>query len=201
MIEMLKNRHAGEMAYIVGKGPSLAYLQAEHFGKGPVIALNQSIVVVERLGILNPIYSLQKDGCGLEGPHERCLQREGHDWMIRPQKASLILQETEGYSRDCLADYSPRLLVCPVRDLGFEFHETMAIRMAVSLAKRMGCAHIKFVCCGSLVTGDTRTFNVWTGQAEQTVAGNHYLHVKRVLPLDLAGTPYSYFIPRGNHAN
>lgn len=193
----LLNRHRGETCWIVGKGPSLGFLKAEHIGKGPIIALNQAIVIVERLGVSNKVYSLQKDGCGIHGPHEKCRERDGHDWMIRPTKATLILQDTEGYSRDCLPDYEPRVLVNIHHHLGFEHATTMAIRMAISMAKRMRCEHVKLLCCGSLVNGDTRTFNVWTGKAEQTSAGRYYLSVKKQVLMDLAGIPHSFFIPRG----
>lgn len=193
----LRQKHAGETAWIVGKGPSLGNLQAGHFGNGPVIALNQAIVVVERLEIPNPLYSLQKDGCGEIGEHATCRLRDGHDWMIRPQRATLLLQATTGYSRDCLADYEPRVLIDPVRDLRFTNLQTMAVRMGIAIAKWMGCSSIVMLCCGSLVNGDTRTFNVWTGRAERTSAGDHYLPAKRHVLNELAGIKHTFVIPGG----
>lgn len=192
----LVNRHKGETCWIVGKGPSLEYLRAEHFQRGPVIALNQSIVMIEKLDLSNPVYALQKDGCGYMGPHSACVKRDGVEWMIRPKNATLILRDTVGYSRHCLADYEPRVLVCPVRDLGFEYLSEMAIRMAISISKKMGCTRVKLMCCGSLVNGDTRTFNVWTNQPEHTSAGRYYLPVRNQVLMDLAGIPHSFFIPR-----
>ena len=191
----LIGRYAGETAWVVGKGPSLGYLRAEHFGKGPVIALNQTIVVVEALGILNPVYSLQKDGCGSGGPHEICEQRDGHDWMIRPQRATLMVQDAPGYSRDCLRAYEPRVAIQMMRDLKFPYLQTMAVRMGITIAKQMGCVKIVMLCCDSLVNGNLDTFNVWTRQAERTSAGNHYEPAKRKIMRELVNTRYQFVIP------
>lgn len=193
----LAGMYPEQTAYVIGKGPSLGFLRSEHFHtNGPVIALNQAIAVVERLDIPNPIYSLQKDGCGYVGPHSHCLQRDGVDWMIRPKKATLILQDTEEYSRNCLHGYEPRVLVCPVRDLGFEHLSTMAVRMGIAIAKQMGCGHIKMVSCGSLVNGNTETFNVWTGIAEETPAGMNYIPAKTDVLHELSEIEHSFFIPK-----
>lgn len=200
MTAALRGIHQGEAAWIVGKGPSLGNLRAEHFGEGPVIALNQAIVMVERLSIPNPIYSLQKDGCGYVGKHSHCLQREDVDWMIRPKHATLILQDTEGYSRDCLQNYEPRVLIDPVRDLGFKHLDTMAVRMGIAIAKRMGCIFIVMMCCGSLVNGNIETFDVWKGAAERTSAGDHYLPARPHVLKDLRGIRHTFFIPESREA-
>lgn len=191
----LRGKYAGETAWIVGKGPSLAYLRSEYFKGGPVIALNQSILIVEELDLPNPIYSLQKDGCGIMEPHGTCAQRNGHDWMIRPKSATLIVQETKGYSRYCLADYQPRMMIDPRGHLKFQFQETMAIRMAIALAKIMGCASICLLCCGSLVNGNLDTFDVWTRTAKRTGAGDHYLHARPNVMRELVNMKYWFVIP------
>jgi NADH:ubiquinone oxidoreductase, NADH-binding (51 kD) subunit len=191
----LIGRHRGQTAWIVGKGPSLAFLRAEHFGAGPVIALNQAIVMVEALGLSNMIYSLQKDGCGIWGPHESCEQRDGHDWMIRPQRATLMVQEAIGYSRDCLPDYAPRVAIQMLRDLKFPYLQTMAVRMGIATAKQMGCVKVMMLCCDSLVNGNLDTFNVWTGQAERTGAGNHYEHSKPKVMRELVNIKYQFVTP------
>ena len=142
----LRGKFRGGTAWIVGKGPSLAHLRREHFGAGPVIALNQAIAVLEALGLANPVYALQKDGCGLTEPHEQCALRDGHDWMLRPEQAVLIVQTTPGYSKFCLSNYEPRLEIDPVRDLGFHYPQTMAVRMGIALARLMGCGRVMMMC-------------------------------------------------------
>lgn len=52
----------GRDCYVVGKGPSLDHLRAEHFEPGiPVIALNEAIHAVEELSLDNPVHGLQQD--------------------------------------------------------------------------------------------------------------------------------------------
>lgn len=195
-IDALRGKYAGETAWIVGKGPSLGYLRAEHFGKGPVIALNQAIAVVEWLGLNNPLYSLQKDGCGLEGAHEVCELRDGYEWMIRPKGAVLIVQNTKGYSRDCLRDYKPRMAVDVVKELKFKYEQTMAVRMGIALVKIMGCKEVWMMCCESLTNRNAETYNVHTGKAELTSAGSHYLESRTNVLNELASIRHHFLNPR-----
>ncbi len=67
-IAPLKRKHAGTCAYIIGKGPSLMHLRAQDIGPGPVIVLNEAVAIVQQLGLPNPVYSMQKDGCMTEDP-------------------------------------------------------------------------------------------------------------------------------------
>lgn len=60
-VRTLKALFYGKTCQIVGKGPSLDYLRAEHFGEGPIIALNESIHTVEGLGLSNSTFCLQQD--------------------------------------------------------------------------------------------------------------------------------------------
>jgi hypothetical protein len=193
----LQGAYPGEKCWIVGKGPSLEFLRAEHFGVGPVIALNQAIAMVEPLEIPNPIYSLQKDGCGVTEPHHICAERDGHPWMLSPQRATLILQSTPGYSRYCLERYEPKLFVDPVHDLKFKYPQTMAVRMAVAMARFMGCTQVKLVCCDSLVNGNLETFNIWTRTAERTSAGDHYDHGRNRILRELVKVRHEFVIPKG----
>jgi hypothetical protein len=195
----LTGMYPGETAYVVGKGPSLGNLRAEHIGEGIVIALNQAVAVVERLDIPNVIYSLQKDGCGLKGVHDECLKRDGMDWMIRPERATLIVQ-APGYSGNCLPDYEPRLIVRPKADLGFIYAETMAVRMGIAIAKLMRCRRIVMTCCDSLVNGKLETFDVHKNRSYLTSARHHYGHSKAAVMQELAGIEHSFVIPKMREA-
>lgn len=59
--QALHKYFCGKTCYIVGKGPSLDHLRAEHFGPGPVIALNEAVHTVEALGLSNQVMCLQQD--------------------------------------------------------------------------------------------------------------------------------------------
>ena len=138
MITELKNRYLGETVWIVGKGPSIAYLRAEHFGPGPVIALNEAIIKVEQLGLANPVYSMQKDGVEAN--------------TVRPKSAILLVHKHE--SQHIFMDYSPRYVFDNIEDFGLMWNSPSAMS-ATSLAKFMGCARVVFVCCDA-AHGDAR---------------------------------------------
>lgn len=61
-ISELYGHHTGQHFYLVGMGPSLLNLRPDHIGVGPIIAIYESIHLIESWGLHNPVYSLQKDG-------------------------------------------------------------------------------------------------------------------------------------------
>jgi len=139
MIDKLKNKHQGEMAYIVGCGPSLLLLKKDHFGKGPVISISNATKKVESLELDNHIYSFQKD-----------------IGVIVPSKATLILNEYEKDSYLYLPDYQPRYTFINDRDFGITPHTISALTAAYFVIY-MGCNRITMVCCDVNVNGDMRT--------------------------------------------
>ena len=150
-IEALRHRHDGEVATVVGRGPSLLGLSAKDFGAGPVFVLNHAILEVRKLGLPNPIYSMQKDGC-LVPP-------------IAPE--TLILSQRQ--SRQCFADYQPRHVI-DVTKLGLGV-ACMSLTFAVALAKHMGCAGCRALAFDAL-NGDFRTVR----DGELVTIGRGYLH-------------------------
>ena len=186
----LRDRHAGETAYIVGCGPSLAHLRAEHFGPGPVIALNDAIMLAQALGLPNALYTLQKDGC-FDG---RACYCQGEGALVRLlESTTLIVQRV--FSEYCFPGHARRLVV-DVRDLGFTRTGTMSIRMAAALARQMGCSKIVFACCDSLVTKDARRFDITSGTAFQTTGSAHYLPNNPRLLRDLGKIPREFLTPQ-----
>ena len=114
--------------WIVGKGPSLCNLRAEHIGPGTVLTLNDAIEAVEILNLPNLTYSLQNDGY----VHE----------------TANVLANAAFDSRD-VPHWDARVW-------GWA-SDQMVIRVAVAIAKGMGAARIVMVCCDSLL-GDMRTW-------------------------------------------
>jgi hypothetical protein len=190
----LNGLYPNQTAWIVGKGPSLGNLRAEHIGEGIVIALNQAVAVVERLGIPNTIYSFQKDGCGKRAPHNECQFQNGVEWMLYPKRAVLILQ-APGFSEHCLRGYEPTYFVNPRKDLGFERHDTMAVRMGIKMAKQMGCTEIVMVACDSLVNGRLETFDVHKKISYLTPARHNYGHTKAQVLQELKSVKSRLLIP------
>lgn len=139
-ITALRQAHAGETCWIIGKGPSLLRLKREQIGPGPVITLNQAIEYVEPLDLRNPLYSMQKD-------HDET------DWIV-PKTASLIVHAPE--SGEALKDYWPRYEFDNPRDFQIPWY-TISVVSAIHIAHLMGCAEICLVCCDASAIGDYRT--------------------------------------------
>src|SRR5512138_1083822 len=119
-VQKLRDKYPGEIVWIVGKGPSLAFLHAEHFGAGPIITINESILIVQELGLTNPIYSMQKDGdAGL-----------GH--AVYPHEDIPVILQRPGYSQDDLPNHKLRIWVSPEEEFGFLPSE-MSIRICVAI--------------------------------------------------------------------
>jgi hypothetical protein len=146
-IGLLKNKHVGETAWIVGKGPSLQYLKQSDIQVGPVIALNDAIIKAEEVITDNPIYSMQKDGCGLFHKDHKCDVAA----MILPKRSPLFVHEKE--APFCLYDYSPRYVFDNERDFDIPWAVFSSI-VAVFIAILMGCVKFVYVSCDACVNGN-----------------------------------------------
>ncbi len=177
VVEELRDLYVGQTAWIVGKGPSLKHLRAEHFGAGPVLTMNESILIVQALGLSNPIHSMQKDGCRMGKQAHACPgECQVQPPMTAPNPDITVILQDPGFSEMCLPEHPLRLHVDPVAELGFQEATEMSVLMCIRIAKLMGCAGIHFVSCDSL-TGDMRTIDVHTLKAEFNMFSGHYAHV------------------------
>ena len=158
-ISDLAGLYPGETIWIVGKGPSLGNLRAHHFGSGPIITINEAILFVQDFGLANPIYSMQKDGCGILSPHERCIvQPPNFQQMVKPRHDIPVILQEPGYSQFCLADYPHRIMMNLHDDFGLLNSEN-SIRVCVRIGQLMGCREIVFMCCDSLANGDLGSYD------------------------------------------
>jgi hypothetical protein len=176
---VLKDAHIGQECWIVGKGPSIAFLNESYFGSGPVLTINEAVLKVQELNIPNPIYSMQKDG---------------FQWlMVRPKdEVTLILQSI--LSEYWFKDHPKRLVINPMTEWGFAVTE-MSIRMCVALAKLMGCERISFVCCDSLTTEDYRMYDVAHETITKRDLTGFYSHVKPLVLEDVKDMPHRFILP------
>lgn len=183
----MKDWHKGETVWIVGKGPSLLYLRRNDIGDGPIIAINEAIHVVEGFELHNKLYSFQKDG------------DPGHMCVVR-STTTIILQEE--YGSEWFKEHPHRILVDPVRDMGFQYQEETSIRMAIWMAKEMGAAQIALVCCDNLVNGDVRRVDVWKMDIDWGY-GNGYIYAtfKEQVLNDLESIPHFFVTPKGAEVN
>jgi len=180
-LNALRHKHPGETCWIVGKGPSLRYLRAEHFGQGPVIALSHAIMPVQELGLPNPLYLWEKDG------------RDGFEPIH--MDVTIILQAGEDYSEHRWPEHPRRVIADPEQEMNFLAPE-MSIRMAVVMAHVMGCTEIVFVCCDSLISEDYRRLDVMSGKIVEANEGA-YRRIKPILFEDLnaSGIAHRFVLP------
>jgi hypothetical protein len=144
----------GGTCWIVGTGPSLVHASAPLFGPGPVIVLNAAIRPVEAFGLPNPVFSMQKDGCGLRDPHDAAACENAG--MVRPQKTAILLSRDE--SPECFADYRPRYVFGAVADLGAPAWWEFSANCAIHLARLMGCRRLRLVAFDSCTSGELTNF-------------------------------------------
>lgn len=156
-VQALRRRHPDEIAWIVGKGPSLALLSREHIGPGPVIAINEAILAVEALDVANPLYSMQKDADEYrlgEGGEGWFVQMRGATAPVAPlRRAALLVHLHE--SPDRMPAYCPRYVFDNVADFGLEWWEISAV-VAAAVARLMGCARVVYVSHDACVGSDIR---------------------------------------------
>lgn len=138
--------------WVVGTGPSLRFLKREHFGPGPVVAVNRSINFVRNLGLPNMLYSMQKDG----GDKTRCPDCGEVCGPVNwpPPGVPLIVHNRE--SEHCFPDWRPRYMMDVEGDFGFHWN-LFSIAVCACLAKMMGCARMVYLCCDSM-RGDMHTY-------------------------------------------
>lgn len=197
VVEVLMNKYVGETAWIVGKGPSLRDLRAEHFGDGPVITMNESILIVQDLGLSNPLYSMQKDGCSPLREVERCGGMCQMKFpMVYPNPDVTVILQDPGFSENCLPKHERRLWVDPIRELGLLAATEMSVLMCIQIVRVMACAKINFVCCDSL-RGDFRTIDVGTMQSSINKFAGHYAYVVPQVFEAVRNFPHEIITPSG----
>jgi hypothetical protein len=188
----LRGLYPGQTLQIVGKGPSLRYLAAADFSAGPVITLNESILVVQALGLDNPLYSMQKDGCGIN--EMRCTgECQMRPPMCYPRPEIPVILQWPDFSEHCLPKHARKIFVDPLADLGFQEASVMSSMMAVRIGRLMGCASFRFLCCDSL-RGDYRTLNVRNGELSNRDQG-HYQAVIPHLINEMKSFQYQVILP------
>jgi hypothetical protein len=138
-ISGLAGKHRGEVLTAVGRGVSLARLQAQHLS-GVVMAINQAVEKVESLDPANPLYSLQKDR-----------------YLVKPRKAVLLLHELESLANNPVIDYEPVYSFDVERDFRIRWNLPSVV-IAEKFANWFGCRKVVYLCCDSVTDGITDTY-------------------------------------------
>ena len=161
----------GETAYIVGKGPSLDRLTAQHFDTtGPVFCINEAIHAVEKLDIKNPVFGVQQD----VGLKNTCAPARGIIFVSHSVQA-------------WYANFDRKIVYVP-HELGLKDYSLTA-QIAVELCKRFAVAKIVMLCFDSF-QGNTEYAKA-VGYAP-TRGGNptRFLQHAKMLQQQLGKFPY-----------
>jgi hypothetical protein len=176
--------HQNETCWIIGKGPSLEKLTKRHIGKGPVIAINESVVKVVSLNLKNLIYFMHKDF-----DLEPCI-------IENPDKVILLTHAQE--TPDKMPEYKKRH-VFNNKDYGLHKEEFSSL-VAGAIANQMGCRKVIYVSHDGCVNKDTRTclykpdgsYEIET----QIISGNYLAHRQRIDTfLNKINMPVEWLIP------
>lgn len=196
LFDDLRDRYKDQTAYIVGKGVSLQYLNASYFKEvGPIIAINEAVLLVQKLDIEHSIYSLQKDGC----PDRRQPNHECMPPMVYPSNKVTVFLMKPGYSQYCLSKFENKVYIDIVSCFNFVPTE-MSARVSVAILKFLGCSKIKLLCCDSLTSREYRTFNPYTNQVYLKPDHGHYSALRARLFNDLKSIEHEIITPKEVYA-
>jgi len=141
-VNVFKDLFKGQVCTIVGKGPSLDLLnQKDIKGEGPVIALNEAIHKVEKLGLSkdkHPLFVVQQDA------HLK-------DSCQPTKKDTKLL--VSYLSGKCAKDHENRFLYRPV-DLGLR-DASLTVQVAIEFARLWGCKEVKLIAFDACTNGNT----------------------------------------------
>lgn len=176
-IDKLRSKFAGKHCYIVGKGPSLDFLNEKYFEPNcPIITINEAIHKVESLNIPNQIFMMQQD-LWLK---ETC----------RPKRATVVLfYRIRGLYKDIEDRY---IFMAP--EVGAPI-ACLTASYAICMVRKFKCSKITMVSFDACVNQKT-TYARCIG-TEPTSAGDpmRFLKHKKAFELYLQDTPVEWAIP------
>jgi len=157
-ISDFKNKHLGQTAYIVGRGPSILSLGATDIGNGFVIAINQAIAQIDKLNISNTVYSMYSYGCEIYPKEEKQKIHKCEREISLPVNAPILIDDTPGEGNNCLLDYPKRYSYLAQADLGIS-NILASGATSIFIAKYLGATEIKMLCFDAYTDMDLRAIN------------------------------------------
>ncbi len=136
-IESLRPMFEGQNCYVIGKGPSLDNVKAEHFDEGPIICLNESIHFIEALGLSNQIFALQQDA----RLKDACYPKQGYLFVS--------IKAANWY------EGRPRVWPYDARKYGL-FLNGLSVSAAIKIAKSLGTKCFTLVSFDASVNGNLK---------------------------------------------
>lgn len=178
-LDDFKNKHVGQRAFVIGKGPSLDTLEVirEQLSTGVVFCLNESIRKFETLDLSVPTYVVQQDS-ELESD---CVPKRGaihfmNEWQHLPgskwygkRVSSKQVVERSPWSPDAVL-YRPGYFKG-------ESEGSLSAIIALKIANLMGISAVTFCCFDALLNGNQgpNTYARCIGDEKQR-EGSHRSH-------------------------
>lgn len=180
-IDDLRPYFIDKPCYIVGKGPSLDNLRAEHFDAGiPIIALNEAIHAVEELELDNPLYALQQDA-----KLRATCQPKRSPILVSTKAANYYAHTEDAYIfSNAELDLNPSAL---------------SVSAAIRIARRLGAQSFKLICFDACINKKTNYAkrigykSTWGGKPERffthrakIIKHAHHAPIQWIIPEDPA---------------
>ena len=190
-MEELRPIFEGKKCYIIGKGPSLDSITAGAFDEptAPIIAINESIHTIEKLGLPNPTFALQQD----MGLRDTC----------KPSRGKLLVST---HAQHWYAEFLNKY-VYDYKELGVK-QTQLSVICAIEIAKKYGTTSFDLICFDACVnkniayakcvghepTGDAKRFLTHPKHIEKHVQG---YKVNWVIPTTdpSSASPYKRELP------
>lgn len=137
VVSGFKNLYLDNVAYIVGKGPSLDLIRANCFTEpsAPILCINESVLTIEKLSVLNDVFGTQLDN----EIEESCKPTKLSTKMfLGPMCANLYLDGVYRYDVD---------------PASFGLGDCISAQYAIMIARHMGCTRLELFCFDSCTTG------------------------------------------------
>jgi len=166
---------SSEHVYIVGKGPSLDHLRAEHFPRtdSVIVAINEAIHAVELLGLPNPIYGFQQD----VRLKDTC----------KPQVGKMIASVKS-------ASFYPDALVVDPRKYGLSLN-AISTEVAICVFKEGGANDFTLLCFDASVNGETGYAKTVGYSSSVGGSPSRFLLHKSALFRAIGSCKYSFELP------
>ena len=167
----------GKTCYIIGKGPSLNYLNKKHFPtNGPVIAINESIHKVETINMYNPTFMIQQD----TSLKDTC----------RPKFATVLVAST---AQNWYANY-PKKLVFSRNNLGVAVGVTS--EYAVVIAKELKVKKIVFLCFDAVTNGNVEYADIIPYLSTRGGPTDRFKKNGKMMLAHIGDIPYVFVTPK-----
>lgn len=201
-IEGLRGKFAGHTGYIVGKGPSLARVRASDFETpGFVVAINESILTMQNLGLPMQIFAMQKEGCEArdENGARPCGSCAPFGWKRAPLVdpypgiATLFNRHLASW---CLHG-RPNRYVYDQADLGLpDYPHIMSVLDAIPFARFLGAERLVMVAFDSITMGVMTNVDDerYTEEQRDVIRSNLEWQVPRLLDA-LKPIPHTFLTP------